>query len=100
MTYDAANQATQYALGGTTTAITYDNQGNRLIGPAPTTGTSTYSWNQAQPTRRSERNDLRVRRHRTAVISDPNIGTSPGVHVGHDSIRTADADRWCFELHL
>ncbi|MFJ4030156.1 RHS repeat-associated core domain-containing protein [Paenarthrobacter sp. NPDC089989] len=45
--YDAANQATQYTTGGTSTTITYDNQGNRLTGPAPTTGTSTYTWNQA-----------------------------------------------------
>lgn len=47
LAYDAANQPTQFTLGGTTTAITHDNQGNRLTGPAPTIGTSTYTWNQA-----------------------------------------------------
>lgn len=47
LAYDAANQPTQHTLGGTTTPITYDNQGNRLTGPAPTTGNSTYTWNQA-----------------------------------------------------
>ncbi|HEX9088869.1 MAG TPA: RHS repeat-associated core domain-containing protein [Arthrobacter sp.] len=47
LTYDAANQPTQFTRGGTTTPITHDSQGNRLTGPAPTTGTSTYTWNQA-----------------------------------------------------
>jgi RHS repeat-associated protein len=47
LAYDAANQPTQHTLGGTTTPITNDNQGNRLTGPAPSTGTSTYTWNQA-----------------------------------------------------
>lgn len=47
LTYDAANQSTLYTFGGTSTAITYDNQGNRLTGPSPTLGTSTYAWNQA-----------------------------------------------------
>lgn len=47
LSYDAANQPAQHTLSGTTTPITHDNQGNRLTGPAPTTGTSTYTWNQA-----------------------------------------------------
>ncbi|WP_284984218.1 RHS repeat-associated core domain-containing protein [Arthrobacter sp. efr-133-TYG-118] len=47
LAYDAANQPTQITFGGTATAITYDNQGNRLTGPAPVSGTSTYTWNQA-----------------------------------------------------
>lgn len=47
LTYDAANQATQFTLGGTSTPITHDYQGNRLSGPAPSLGTSTYTWNQA-----------------------------------------------------
>lgn len=48
LTYDAANQPAQFTRGGTTTPITYDNQGNRLTGPAPAIGTSTYTWNQSK----------------------------------------------------
>ena len=46
LAYDSANQATSYTISGTTTAITYDTQGNRLTGPAPG-GTASYTWDQA-----------------------------------------------------
>ena len=47
LAYDAANQTTQFTLGGTTTPITNDNQGNRLTGPTPGGATAAYTWNQA-----------------------------------------------------
>lgn len=47
MAYDAASQATSYTISGTTTAITYDTQGNRLTGPAPGGTTAAYTWDQA-----------------------------------------------------
>ncbi|MGM7774737.1 DUF6531 domain-containing protein [Arthrobacter sp. KNU-44] len=47
LTYDAANQPTGYTTSGTTTAITYDAQGNRLTGPAPAGSAASYTWDQA-----------------------------------------------------
>lgn len=47
MAYDAANQPTSYTISGTTTAITYDTQGNRLTGPAPGGSPASYTWDQA-----------------------------------------------------
>lgn len=47
LSYNAASQATSYTLGGTTTAITYDTQGNRLTGSAPGGAAASYTWDQA-----------------------------------------------------
>jgi RHS repeat-associated protein len=47
LSYDVASQPTSYTLSGTTTAITYDTQGNRLTGPASAGATATYTWDQA-----------------------------------------------------